>query len=148
MALPVDALRPIEIQAPPAPKLAPAMPPESPLEMPVQSLSRWSRAEERRPVARDAHHAPWLVRIFVFGGAAALTVYGAHEMYQVVSVSRTTVLQWVLLGLFTINFSWIALAFTSALAGFFALLRGARPLPALPQALRSRIAVVMPVYNE
>jgi membrane glycosyltransferase len=69
-------------------------------------------------------------------------------MYQVVSVSRTTVLQWVLLALFTVNFSWIALAFTSALLGFLVLLRRPRPPVALPSSLAHRTAVVMPVYNE
>ncbi|HJW78935.1 MAG TPA: glucan biosynthesis glucosyltransferase H, partial [Beijerinckiaceae bacterium] len=96
----MDALRPIEIAtAAPAPILAPgpAMPPESPLAMPVQALSRWSRAEERQPAASDPYRPPWLARLFVFAGAAALTAYGAYEMYQVVSVSRTTVLQWLLL---------------------------------------------------
>jgi membrane glycosyltransferase len=147
----MDALRPIEIaKAAPAPTLAPgpAMPPETPLAMPVQELSRWSHAEERRPVASDPYRAPWLARLFVFAGAAALTAYGAYEMYQVVSVSRTTVLQWLLLLLFTVNFSWIALAFTSGLLGFVSLLRRPRRLPPLPETLRSRTAVVMPVYNE
>jgi membrane glycosyltransferase len=151
MAVPIDALRPIEIaKAAPAPTLAPgpAMPPETPLAMPVQELSRWSHAEERRPVASDPYRAPWLARLFVFAGAAALTAYGAYEMYQVVSVSRTTVLQWLLLLLFTVNFSWIALAFTSGLLGFVSLLRRPRRLPPLPETLRSRTAVVMPVYNE
>ncbi|HKG85395.1 MAG TPA: glucans biosynthesis glucosyltransferase MdoH [Beijerinckiaceae bacterium] len=147
----MDALRPIEIAtAAPAPTLAPgpAMPPESPLAMPVQALSRWSRAEERPPAASDPYRAPWLARLFVFAGAAALTAYGAYEMYQVVSVSRTTVLQWLLLFLFTVNFSWIALAFTSGLLGFVSLLRRPRRLPPVPETLRSRTAVVMPVYNE
>jgi membrane glycosyltransferase len=144
----MDALRPLEIASPEpafAPP-APATPPENRLAMPVQSLSRWSRSDERR--SADPYHAPWLARLFIFGGAAALTAYGAYEMYQVVSVSRTTVLQWVLLGLFVLNFSWIALAFTSALLGFFSLLRGPRSLPPLPAALKTRTAVVMPVYNE
>ena len=147
----MDALRPIEIAtAVPAPILAPgpAMPPENPLAMPVQALSRWSRAEERPLAASDPYRAPWLARLFVFAGAAALTAYGAYEMYQVVSVSRTTVLQWLLLFLFTVNFSWIALAFTSGLLGFVSLLRRPRRLPPLPETLRSRTAVVMPVYNE
>ena len=52
----------------------------------------------------------------------ALTAYGAWEMYNVVSVSGTTSLQYALLVLFTVNFSWIALAFTSAVLGFFGLL--------------------------
>src|SRR5215210_1444658 len=151
MAVPMDALRPIEIAtAAPAPALAPgpAMPPENPVAMPVQALSRWSRAEERPLAASDPYRAPWLARLFVFAGAAALTAYGAYEMYQVVSVSRTTVLQWLLLLLFTVNFSWIALAFTSGLLGFVSLLRRPRSLPRLPETLRSRTAVVMPVYNE
>jgi membrane glycosyltransferase len=50
--------------------------------------------------------------------------------------------------LFTVNFSWIALAFTSGLLGFVSLLRRPRRLPPLPATLRSRTAVVMPVYNE
>jgi membrane glycosyltransferase len=87
--------------------------------------------------------------VFVFGGALLLTAYGAYEMYAVVSVSGTTTLQYVLLGLFTINFSWIALAFTSAVLGFLTLAfwrRSSSVDPALP--LRHRTAVVMPVYNE
>ncbi len=128
-----------------APPAIAAMPPESRLDMPTQSLRRWGRNEERRQVVR--HRAPWLARIVVFLGALGLTAYGASEMYAVVSVSRTTALQYVLLGLFTVNFSWIALAFTSALVGFFVLLRK-RSLPALPAVLKARTAVVMPVYNE
>jgi membrane glycosyltransferase len=90
-----------------------------------------------------------LARAFVFGGAALLTAYGAREMYEVVSVSRTTLLQYGLLALFTLNFSWIALAFTSALLGFFALLFGwAKQAPKTIATLRSRTAIVMPVYNE
>ena len=82
-------------------------------------------AQARR--RRSAAARPGSPALFVFGGALALTAYGAYEMYQVVSVSRTTVLQWLLLALFTLNFSWIALAFTSALLGFVVLLR--RPAP-------------------
>src|SRR3954451_15094390 len=151
MALPMDALRPIEIaMAPraPAPAPGPAMPAESPLAMPVQSLSTWSPAEERPLAAADPYRPPWLARLFVFGGAAALTASAAYEMYQFVSVSRTTVLQWLLLVLFTVNFSWIALAFTSGLLGFVSCLRRRGALPPLPTALRSRTAIVMPVYNE
>src|SRR5215218_6285852 len=128
------------------PRPAPAMPPEKRLDMPTQSLRHWSPVQTRGPVS--SHRPPWLIRLFVFGGALVLTAYGAYEMYQVVSVSRTTVLQWLLLALFTINFSWIAVAFTSALVGFVVLLkRSRRPAP-LPAALDGRTAVVMPVYNE
>jgi membrane glycosyltransferase len=149
----MDALKRIELvpEEPAERHAAPpfaAMPPESRLAMPVQSLTRWSKAQER-PLARpEASRTPWLNRVFVFAGAAALTAYGAYEMYQVVSVSRTTVLQWVLLALFTINFSWIAVAFTSALLGFAWLLARPKGLPPLPERLQARTAIVMPVYNE
>jgi membrane glycosyltransferase len=148
MALPLDALKPIERGLATVAAPEPATPPESRLAMPAQSLKRWSRRDERRLLAPARQPVPWLARLFVFGGAAALTAYGAFEMYQVVSVSAVTVLQWVLLGLFTINFSWIALAFTSAILGFFVLIeRAARP-PAVPDRLTARTAIVMPVYNE
>jgi membrane glycosyltransferase len=121
------------------------LPPEKPLAMPTQSFSRWSKAQERERTTRWP--VPWLSRIFVFGGALALTFYGAYEMYAVVSVSRTTFLQYLLLVLFTVNFSWIALAFTSAVLGFWVLLRSRGPGPA-PTRLGARTAIVMPVYNE
>ena len=125
-----------------------ATPPESRLAMPTQSLRRWSRDEvDHFPAA--AAPAPYLARAFVFGGAALLTAYGAYEMYAVVSVSRTTALQYGLLTLFTLNFSWIALAFTSAVLGFLALLFARRDGTEMPAGgLSTRTAIVMPVYNE
>lgn len=113
--------------------------------MPTQSLRRWSTADERKRVG--PWKTPWLSRLLVFGSALLLTAYGAREMYEVVSVSRTTALQYVLLVLFTVNFSWIALAFTSAILGFVVLLfkRGkAERVTALSQ----RTVIVMPIYNE
>jgi membrane glycosyltransferase len=131
-----------------APTAEPPLPPESRLDMPVQSLRRWSAKAERAPELPETRRAPWAARLVVFGGALLLTAYGAFEMYRVVSVSRTTALQWALLGLFVVNFSWIAIAFTSSVVGFLTLLRRARRLASLPQALASRTAVVMPIYNE
>jgi membrane glycosyltransferase len=150
MAVSLDALRRVEVAPEPSPvpgPPAPAMPPERPLAMPTQSLGRWSKAEERPLSAPRLYRVPLPERAFVFGGAALLTAYGASEMYMVVSVTRTTFLQWLLLALFTVNFSWIALAFTSAVLGFGTLLRSPRTLPP-PRALAARTAVVMPVYNE
>ena len=48
-------------------------------------------------------------------GGVALTVYGAMEMYGVINVGVITTLKWALLVLFIVNFSWIAIAFTSVL---------------------------------
>lgn len=125
----------------------PATPPESRLVMPVQSFRRWNSSDRRKPAAPRDWKTPWLKRLFVFGGALLLTAYGAREMYNVVSVSRTTMLQYALLVLFTINFSWIALAFTSSVLGFFGILFGAlRSKPATE--LEHRTVVVMPIYNE
>jgi membrane glycosyltransferase len=125
-----------------------AMPIEAPLAMPIQSLTDWegpARQEWRNPAHRTA---PWLVRLIVFLGMAALTAYGGVEMYKVVDVGGVTALEWALLTLFVINFSWIALAFTSALVGFIHLLVRRRALPPLPTALATRTAVLMPIYNE
>lgn len=129
-----------------APGQPPAMPPEAPLAMPVQDLARFDAGTVRRPVGR--HAAPWGARILVFGGALALTAYGGWQMYETVAVSGSpTILQLVLVALFLLTFSWIALAFTSAVLGFGVLLRRPAPPPA-PSALGGRTAVLMPVYNE
>lgn len=148
MALSLDTLGSTDSSVAALQRPEPALPPEKHLDMPTQSLRRWSAAGERPLQAKHLYRIPWLVRAFVFGGALLLTAYGAYEMYQVVSVSRTTVLQWVLLALFTINFSWIALAFTSALLGFAVLLGRPKAPDSLPASLEGRTAVVMPVYNE
>ena len=123
----------------------PALPPETPLPMPSQALSRFDSNQRRTPVAW--HAKPVLSRIFVFGGGLMLTGYGAYEMYKVVSVSSVTILQWLLVVLFTINFSWIALAFSSSVLGFCALLGKAKP-HVTPTSLKAKTALVMPVYNE
>ncbi|WP_310149053.1 glucans biosynthesis glucosyltransferase MdoH [Bosea sp. BE125] len=125
----------------------PATPPENRLLMPVQSFRSWKASDRRKPAVPKLWTTPWLKRLFVFGGGMVLTAYGAWEMYNVVSVSRTTSLQYVLLVLFTVNFSWIALAFTSALLGFFGLLVGSGRTSRV-ETLQHRTVVVMPIYNE
>ena len=124
--------------------ITPAMPDEAPLDMPTQSLARYDRPG-RRPAFVGG---TWLARLLIFGGALALTCYGAVEMYKVVSVGGTTTLEWALLILFVANFSWIALAFTSSLVGFLWMLFLAPKVPGIPAALAKRTAVVMPIYNE
>ena len=146
----VTATRPGEAAVQARPHVAsqePATPPESRLVMPVQSFRRWNASERRKPAAPRDWKTPWLKRLFVFGGGLALTAYGAWEMYHVVSVSRTTSLQYVLLVLFTVNFSWIALAFTSAVLGFFGLLFN-KGFSGRVETLKHRTVVVMPIYNE
>ena len=86
------------LATPPARRIIdePALPPERRLDMPTQSFRRWSRSQQRPLLRPDLWFTPWMSRLFVFGGALAITAYGVYEMYQVVSVSRTTSLQYLL----------------------------------------------------
>jgi membrane glycosyltransferase len=122
-------------------------PTESRLSMPAQNIFKFE-SRQRRPLAAPqlAVH-PWLARLVAFGGGAALTVHGGLEMYKVIDVGGVTMLKWALLGLFVLNFSWIALSFSSSLVGLAMLLRR-RPTPIAPQQLAAKTAVVMPIYNE
>jgi membrane glycosyltransferase len=123
-----------------------SMPPSAPMDMPTQSFARFDGARVHRPTPRPFDWQTTLARAVVFGGALALTVYGGREMYGVVSVGDVTALEWALLILFVINFSWISLALTSGVIGLVALLLGTRQAPA--GTVSSRTAVVMPTYNE
>lgn len=130
-----------------------ALPPEAPLRMDVQDLH----------AAPDLHGRDWrapteprlisLRRLAVMGGAITLTVIGAYQTHLVLDANGFSVLGVVMEVLFVLLFFWIGLAFTSSLAGFWSLLtkgglglgiRADGPLP----ALQSRIALLMPTYNE
>ena len=140
---------PVDPHSSPAPvDMDHCMPPEALLAMPTQSLRRFDASERRKLLAPNLWRRPWLSRLFVFGGGLALTVYGASEMYGVINIGAITTLKWALLVLFICNFSWIAIAFTSGILGFFWLLLHGRARPVQPGALKHRTAVVMPIYNE
>ncbi len=124
------------------------MPPEAGLAMPVQSLSRFDEAGQRKNSAPRLASTPVLTRLAVFGGAFALTLYGANEMYGVINVGAITTLKVALLVLFVLNFSWIAIAFTSGIVGFAWLLFARAAAPEIPTQLGKRTAVAMPIYNE
>jgi len=124
------------------------VPPEQPLAMPTQSFDRFDARRRRRAAAPHLGYTPWLSRFVVFGGGGLLTVYGAWQMYKVVEVGGVTILEWMLLILFLVNFSWIALAFASGLLGFVSLLVRRPPRLVVPERLTTRTAVLMPIYNE
>jgi membrane glycosyltransferase len=127
----------------------PAMPPEHRLDMPTQPLKRWSKDQVRPRTRPEAWKTPWISRTVVAVGFIVSVALGAREMYGVVEVGGVTVLEWALLGLFLINFSWIALAFASSIVGFFVLIgKPAIEQPDVPETLVSRTALVMPIYNE
>ncbi|HQS46701.1 MAG TPA: glucans biosynthesis glucosyltransferase MdoH [Xanthobacteraceae bacterium] len=146
-AVPADA-PPHEAALPEA--IVPALPRESPLAMPVQSLSIRPHVT-RRPDTAPAGLA-WR-RVLVIGGAIAMTAFAAWEMYLVLSVGSLSWLEGVVLVLFVILFAWIAFSCTSALSGIFSLLHaGAGPLGIDPDAplpqVSARTALLMPCYNE
>jgi len=119
-----------------------AVPPVAPLDMPEQNLVRYSR--ERKlgwPSVKTV-----LARVLTFGGAIALTAYASGEMIAVVSVGGVSVLQWLMVVLFTISFGWIALSAAGAVAGVF--FGGPRLRAVADAPIPQRTALVMPVYNE
>ncbi len=124
------------------------MPPAALLPMPTQSLRQFEAHERRKRLAPHLWGMPWASRLFVFGGGLALTAYGASEMYGVIDIGPITTLKWALLVLFVANFSWISIAFTSGILGFGWLLARGAERPQIPQKLKARTAIVMPIYNE
>ena len=97
---------------------------------------------------RASRTAVILARLSVFGGAVALTAYGAYQMYEVVGVGTITPLEWVMVVLFVVTFSWVALSFTASIVGFVWLLAHSHARKPLPASLSQSTAVVMPIYNE
>ena len=125
-----------------------SMPAESPLAMPTQHLFQFDPEKDQARVPQRSSAWCWFARLFAFGGGLALTAYGAYEMYEVVAIGGVTLLEWALVALFVANFSWIALAFTSACLGFLRLLFAPPKPPVIPATLRARTAIIMPIYNE
>ena len=154
MALSMDSVTVHRIEAPEdtgpplGSSLGASMPGYAPLAMPAQSFRRFSRSERRAWVNPGLDLLPALARLVVFGGAVALTAYGAYQMYKVVGVGTTTPLEWVMVVLFVITFSWVALSFTASIVGFIWLIAHAHKRRPLPASLSERTAIVMPIYNE
>ncbi|MBV1706655.1 MAG: glucans biosynthesis glucosyltransferase MdoH [Hyphomicrobiales bacterium] len=121
-----------------------AMPPAAPLAMPTQRFDQVPPLRHRPAPAAT----PVFARIFVFGMAVALTAFGTWQMYEVVALSQVTTLEWLLVILFAVNFSWIALAFSNAWLGFAASLAASWLRPPPVDALDVKTALLMPVYNE
>src|SRR5215475_11971174 len=125
----------------------PAVPPEVPLPMPTQSL-REKPAGVHRPASSPSGIV--LRRFLVVGGAVVLSVIAAYEMDLVLGGSGFTTLAAFMLLLFVALFGWIALSFTSSLAGFVSVLVGGgrRLLSSTPTLPTTRTALLMPTYNE
>lgn len=124
-----------------------ALPPENHLEMPRQSLHA-PRVRSRSSWSFSRGWS-WLVRLALFALTVAVTQYGVREMYDVMA-GNITIIQWVFLILFAINFTWISFAACQALMGFFQILGrdlvGRRLIHDSKPGIHT--AVLVPVYNE
>jgi len=130
------------------------LPQEAPLAMPVQALGRAPDARLPGPPPANAPRIG-LRRVLVLGGAVALTIAATVQMSLVLGLARWTLSGVALTALFCALFLWLALSFTSALAGFAVLARARAPYgdgdgdnAPPPPAPSSRTALLMPVYNE
>lgn len=100
--------------------------------------------------------APRLRRLVFFSLVLLTNVYSVTTMFHVLNANGVTMLEGLILALFTVTFGWITLAFWTAVAGFAFQLSGRDPLsfkkrfdrgdPRTP--ILARTAVVMPIYNE
>ncbi|MGJ5047612.1 glucans biosynthesis glucosyltransferase MdoH [Bradyrhizobium oligotrophicum] len=145
----MDAVAAETMRAPRRAEINGLLPPEAPLAMQPSPLHHVPAA------AQAITSGPRIAfrRMLIFAGTAALTLAGCTRMYEVVEVGGVTVLEGMVLVLFSTLLAWIAFAFVSALAGFCAMFARRRdtiaidvegPLP----GLSSRTAMLLPTYNE
>src|SRR5690606_23710801 len=146
LAVPVDGVSAVEAMA----AAAPALPPEAPMAMPVQSLGE-GRLQGKR-FATTPGGMFWR-RLAVIGAAVLLTLAATYQIWWLLRGEGTNVLETVLLVLFVFLFAWIVQAFVGALAGFVLIVSRRRArLNLSPKApmpvVESRTALLMPTYNE
>lgn len=116
-------------------------PPEAHLAMPEQDLSTCPKSKKV-----NNPFLCYIARILTFGGTIALSGYAGYQMYHIISIAEVTRLQWAFLALFIITFTWIALTACSAITGM--ILPANRLKSKSTDSIKSRTALVMPVYNE
>lgn len=92
-------------------------------------------------------------RTVFFGLVVATTAVGGSTFKTILGAGGLTALEWAIICIFIFLFGWISVNFWTVIFGFLLALRGkdeALPLPKEVQAIdpQSRIALVMPVYNE
>lgn len=118
---------------------AAAVPPEAPLDMPVQDFRSCPASRRRRGLES---WRVWLARLITFGGTAALAVTGFTQMLATFG-DKPTPMQWALLALFVPTFAWVGFSFCALIAGLFA------PRLRTPEGPNdARVVVVMPIYHE
>lgn len=125
------------------------MPNETYAEMPAQSLRHFDTESMRTPVNSKGVRSQAGRRWLVLGSAFLLSLWGINEMHTVLGANNMTFIQYVFLVLFGLTFSWITVAFSGSIVGFFLVLAQRRGKPSrLSTSLVGRTAVLMPTYNE
>lgn len=133
----------------PEPHTERSLPKECPLLMPRHKV------HERREAWRVNTRNGWavvsvlLARLIILGITVSLSIYGITEMHGVLSTNTITLLQWVFLSLFSINFVWIAFAFAQAVLGFLVCLNPLRKRHLESSGVAPiKTAILLPVYSE
>ncbi|MDE2253042.1 MAG: glucans biosynthesis glucosyltransferase MdoH [Betaproteobacteria bacterium] len=127
----------------------PMLPPEAALDMPIQRL------DGPPPGAIEVKtqpHGLLVKRLLLIALTAVLALAASTQLRMVLAREKVNALDIVLLVVFVPLFAWISFGFVNSAIGFFKLISGDHPgftaVPRPAQALRHRVAVLMPVYNE
>lgn len=122
------------------------MPPEVPLERPIQSLER-TFTDNRVPKQPRQISTLWW-RLFAFVPAILTTLAVVAVLSNWFVMDGFSVLEGVIVLLITITFFWIALSLSTATLGVGSLLlREKSPIPA-GEMRPLKVALLVPIYNE
>jgi membrane glycosyltransferase len=120
-----------------------ARPAEYPIEMPSQMLGELVPANGPRPKS-----LVWR-KLFLLVASLGLTAWTTYEMFEVLSVSGLTLVEWALLVIFAVNISWVCYAFINASAGFITSLMALKDAPPAQLGVpAARTVITFPIYNE
>jgi len=129
-------------------QMAGDLPSEAPLAMPVRSFSEAPaavRTPATSPRSIDERRAMLIV------GTIVVTLFASADLVGVAAEDGISLREFGLILLFCPLFAWIAFAFSTALAGYFALRNGGthESLQLAPAGRpEARTAVLVPIYNE
>lgn len=115
------------------------VPPDAPLAMPEQSLRE---RPPRRKLPFSWH--TFFARCIAFGGTAGIGGLGTWQMWLALGTEKSSLLQLVLLALFSLTFFWVAFSTSACLAGLLPMRKPRES--AKPQG--GKVALIMPVYGE
>ena len=126
------------------------MPPEAPLDMPVQSLGKARSLADNRPEPLRGPSAQiGRRRLFMVVGSLSLGVLAVHQMRTALGVDGIDALDVLFLALFFSLFAWISFGFLGSVAGFAALAGAEAPAASNRPRLPTRpVAVLLTICNE